>query len=287
MFHKETIQLIECPRDAIQGIKSFIPTAKKITYINQLMESNVFDCIDFGSFVSPKAVPQMQDTVQVLEGLEKKNDTKLLAIIANERGAEIAKPLPNIDFLGYPFSISETFQQRNANSTVEQSFQRIEHIKNIMVGGRQELVVYISMAFGNPYNDPWNTDLVLDWIEKLSALGISRFSIADTTSEATPESIKMLFTLIKHTFPKLEFSIHLHSRAENALLKIEAAYGAGCCIFEGAVMGFGGCPFAQDDLVGNIPMEMLLHRFKTLNENEMQALLAGFQELIATGTRIS
>lgn len=287
MFHKETIQLIECPRDAIQGIKSFIPTAKKITYINQLMESNVFDCIDFGSFVSPKAVPQMQDTVQVLEGLEKKNDTKLLAIIANERGAEIAKPLPNIDFLGYPFSISETFQQRNANSTVEQSFQRIEHIKNIMVGGRQELVVYISMAFGNPYNDPWNTDLVLDWIEKLSALGISRFSIADTTSEATPESIKMLFTLIKHTFPKLEFSIHLHSRAENALLKIEAAYGAGCRIFEGAIMGYGGCPFAQDDLVGNIPMEMLLHRFKTLNENEMQALLAGFQELIATGTRIS
>lgn len=287
MFHKETIQLIECPRDAIQGIKSFIPTAKKITYINQLMESNVFDCIDFGSFVSPKAVPQMQDTVQVLEGLEKKNDTKLLAIIANERGAEIAKPLPNIDFLGYPFSISETFQQRNANSTVEQSFQRIEHIKNIMVGGRQELVVYISMAFGNPYNDPWNTDLVLDWIEKLSALGISRFSIADTTSEATPESIKMLFTLIKHTFPKLEFSIHLHSRAENALLKIKAAYGAGCRIFEGAIMGYGGCPFAQDDLVGNIPMEMLLHRFKTLNENEMQALLAGFQELIATGTRIS
>lgn len=287
MFNKETIQLIECPRDAIQGIKSFIPTAKKITYINQLMESNVFDCIDFGSFVSPKAVPQMQDTVQVLEGLEKKNDTKLLAIIANERGAEIAKPLPNIDFLGYPFSISETFQQRNANSTVEQSFQRIEHIKNIMVGGRQELVVYISMAFGNPYNDPWNTDLVLDWIEKLSALGISRFSIADTTSEATPESIKMLFTLIKHTFPKLEFSIHLHSRAENALLKIEAAYGAGCRIFEGAIMGYGGCPFAQDDLVGNIPMEMLLHRFKTLNENEMQALLAGFQELIATGTRIS
>ncbi len=287
MFHKETIQLIECPRDAIQGIKSFIPTAKKITYINQLMESNVFDCIDFGSFVSPKAVPQMQDTVQVLEGLEKKNDTKLLAIIANERGAEIVKPLPNIDFLGYPFSISETFQQRNANSTVEQSFQRIEHIKNIMVGGRQELVVYISMAFGNPYNDPWNTDLVLNWIEKLSALGISRFSIADTTSEATPESIKMLFTLIKHTFPKLEFSIHLHSRAENALLKIEAAYEAGCRIFEGAIMGYGGCPFAQDDLVGNIPMEMLLHRFKKLNENEMQALLAGFQELIATGTRIS
>src|SRR5690606_31705064 len=282
MSNKETIQLIECPRDAIQGIKHFISTEKKINYINQLIDSNLFYCIDFGSFVSPKAVPQMQDTVQVLEGLEKKNDTKLLAIIANERGAEIAKPLPNIDFLGYPFSISDTFQQRNANSTIAQSYQRVEHIKNIMASGKQELVIYISMAFGNPYNDPWNTDLVLEWIEKLSALGISRFSIADTTSEATPESIKMLFTLIKHTFPKLKFSIHLHSRAENALLKIDAAYEAGCRIFEGAIMGYGGCPFAQDDLVGNVPMEMLLRRFGKPNESKIQTLLTEFQELIAT-----
>ncbi len=284
MSNKETIQLVECPRDAIQGIKHFIYTDKKITYINQLIDSNLFYCIDFGSLVSPNAVPQMADTIQVLEGIEKRNDTKLLAIIANERGAEIAKPLDKIDFLGYPFSISETFQQRNANSTVEQSFQRVEQIKNIMASGKKELVVYISMAFGNPYNDLWNKDLVLKWIEKLSSLGISRFSIADTTSEASPDNIKMLFTLIKHTFPELQFSIHLHSRAEESLLKIEAAYEAGCRIFEGTIMGYGGCPFAQDDLVGNIPMEILLRRFKNPNEDKIQALLAKFQELIVTET---
>src|SRR5690606_35585647 len=178
-----------------------------------------FYCIDFGSFVSPKAVPQMQDTAQVLENIENKNETKLLAIIANEKGAEIAQAYDKIDFLGYPFSISETFQQRNANSTVAQSYQRVEHIKNIIASGKQELIVYISMAFGNPYSDLWNTDLVLEWIEKLSELGISRFSIADTTSEASPERVKILFTLLKHTFPELEYSIHLHSRAENAMLK--------------------------------------------------------------------
>ncbi|RZF60315.1 beta/alpha barrel domain-containing protein [Sphingobacterium corticibacterium] len=280
MSNKETIQLIECPRDAIQSIKHFIPTEKKINYINQLIDSNLFYCIDFGSFVSPKAVPQMQDTAQVLENIENKNETKLLAIIANEKGAEIAQAYDKIDFLGYPFSISETFQQRNANSTVAQSYQRVEHIKNIIASGKQELIVYISMAFGNPYSDLWNTDLVLEWIEKLSELGISRFSIADTTSEASPERVKILFTLLKHTFPELEYSIHLHSRAENAMLKIEAAHEAGCRIFEGAIMGYGGCPFAQDDLVGNIPMEMLLHRFKNPKGNKIQGLLTEFQNLI-------
>ncbi len=280
MSNKETIQLIECPRDAIQAIKHFIPTEKKINYINQLIDSNLFYCIDFGSFVSPKAVPQMQDTAQVLENIENKNETKLLAIIANEKGAEIAQAYDKIDFLGYPFSISETFQQRNANSTVAQSYQRVEHIKNIIASGKQELIVYISMAFGNPYSDLWNTDLVLEWIEKLSELGISRFSIADTTSEASPERVKILFTLLKHTFPELEYSIHLHSRAENAMLKIEAAHEAGCRIFEGAIMGYGGCPFAQDDLVGNIPMEMLLHRFKNPKGNKIQGLLTEFQNLI-------
>jgi len=280
MSDKQAIQLIECPRDAIQGIKHIISTEKKIAYINLLMDSHLFDCIDFGSFVSPKAVPQMADTARVLEGIEKKGNTKLLAIIANEKGAEIAQQLDKIDFLGYPFSISETFQQRNANSTIAQSFQRVEGIRNIMRKGKQELIVYISMAFGNPYKDAWSTDLVLEWIEKLSQLGVTRFSIADTTSEAYPESIKMLFTLIKHTFPALEFSVHLHSREENALLKIKAAYEAGCRIFEGAIMGYGGCPFAQDDLVGNIPTEMLLREFKNPKDEKIQALLTGFQELI-------
>lgn len=284
MSDNGTIQLVECPRDAIQGIERFIPTEKKIAYINQLIQSNLFDCIDFGSFVSSKAVPQMGDTAQVLEGIEKKNETKLLAIIANERGAEIARPLDKIDFLGYPFSLSETFQQRNANSTIAQSYERVKNIRNIMVSGKQELIVYLSMAFGNPYGDSWSSDIVLEWIEKLSELGVSRFSIADTTSEASPESIKMLFTLIKHTFPEMEFSIHLHSRVEKALSKIETASEAGCRIFEGAIMGYGGCPFAQDNLVGNIPSEMLLRRFKKLKEDKIQGLLEGFQGLIIDET---
>lgn len=222
----------------------------------------------------------MQDTAEVLEGIEKNNKTKLLAIIANEKGAETAKLLDKIDFLGYPFSISETFQQRNANSTIAESFQRVKNIQNGLVSGKQELVVYISMAFGNPYGDPWDTDLVLEWMEKLFGLGISRFSIADTTSEASSEDIKMLFTLIKHTFPNLDLSLHLHSRPENALLKIEAGYEAGCRVFEGAIMGYGGCPFAQDDLVGNIPTEMLLRRFMNVDEDKIQRLLGGFQEMI-------
>jgi len=281
MSASERIRLVECPRDAIQGISHhFIPTEKKIGYINQLIRSHAFDCIDFGSFVSPQAVPQMQDTARVLEGIEKSSQTKLLAIIVNEKGAESAKSLDKIDFLGYPFSISETFQQRNAHSTVEQSFQRIESIKNRMASGKQDLVVYISMAFGNPYGDPWSMELVLGWMEKLSELGISRFSIADTTSEASPESIKMLYTLVRHTFPDMELSLHLHSRPENALLKIEAGYNAGCRTFEGAMMGYGGCPFAQDDLVGNIPSEMLLRRFRNMDDNKIQTLLDGFQGMI-------
>lgn len=280
MSDNGTIQLVECPRDAIQGIRPFIVTAKKIAYINQLIQSNLFDCIDFGSFVSPNAVPQMQDTAQVLDGIVKNDTTKLLAIVANEKGAEIAVARDKIDFLGYPFSISETFQQRNANSTIAQSYQRVKNINHIMASGKQELVVYISMAFGNPYNDPWNNNLVLGWIEKLMNLGVSRFSIADTTAEASPENINMLFTLIKQAFPETEFSIHLHSRAENALLKIETAYDAGCRIFEGALMGYGGCPFAQDNLVGNIPSEKLLYQFKDTKEKTVQALLEGFQKLI-------
>ncbi len=280
MSNNGNIVLVECPRDAIQGITHFIPTEKKIAYVNQLIHSHEFLCIDFGSFVSPKAVPQMQDTIKVLEGIKKNGTTKLLAIIANEKGAEIAAPLDKIDFLGYPFSISETFQQRNANSTVEQSLRRVENIKDYMASGSQELVIYISMAFGNPYGDPWSMDVVLEWMERLSDLGITRFSIADTTSEASPEDIRMLFTLIRHTFPALELSLHLHSRLENALLKIEAGYEAGCRIFEGALMGYGGCPFAQDALVGNIPMEMLLRSFRHTDEQKIQGLLEGFQRLI-------
>jgi len=274
------LHFVECPRDAIQGISHFINTEKKITYINKLIASNFFEYIDFGSFVSPKAVPQLQDTAAVLEGLDKVNSTKLLAIIANEKGAEIGIQYDKIDYLGYPFSISETFQKRNTNSTVEESFIRVQHIVDILAQSTQQLVIYISMAFGNPYGDKWHPDLVVHWIRKLSALGIKRFSIADTTSEASPEQINDLFLMLFKQFPTLDFSIHLHSTIESALLKINAAYKAGCRRFEGAFLGYGGCPFAKDDLVGNIPTELLLDRFNITNAFEMTKLMDSFQNLI-------
>ena len=281
MWSKEDhIRLIECPRDAIQGIPHFIPTAKKIDYINLLFDSGLFFCIDFGSFVSPKAVPQMQDTIRVLDGIEKKNSTKLLAIVLNEKGAEIARPLDKIDFLGYPFSISETFQQRNANCTIQESFERVKAIRDMVEQGRQQLVIYISMAFGNPYADPWSTELVLTWIERLAALGVRHFSIADTTGEASAEDVGIVFQWVKATFPDLLFSIHLHSRPESAVLKIEAAYEAGCRTFEGTFLGYGGCPLAQDDLVGNIPTEFLLNQFEYSHEVDIQILQRAFQHLV-------
>lgn len=276
------INLIECPRDAIQGISHFIATESKITYINKLLKSNLFEYIDFGSFVSAKAIPQLQDTMAVLEGLDKVNKTKLLAIIANEKGAEIASNLHKIDYLGYPFSISETFQKRNTNVGVEESFLRVKNIVDILSHTSQEPVIYISMAFGNPYGDEWNMDKVVYWIEKLAALGIKRFSIADTTSEAVPNQIEELFSNLYKRFTTLDFSIHLHSTAESSLSKINAAYDAGCRRFEGAFLGYGGCPFAKDDLVGNVPMELLLDRFNLSNAEEMTKLMSSFQNLIKT-----
>ncbi len=277
------VQLIECPRDAIQGITHFISAEKKISYINNLIASNLFEYIDFGSFVSPKAVPQMQDSLAVLQGLEKVNDTKLLAIIANIKGAEIVSKLPKIDFVGYPFSISETFQRRNLNATIAESYIQVESTMNLLSSNTQELVIYISMAFGNPYHEKWSKDLVLSWIEKLSNLGIKRFSIADTTSEAYPEQINTLFKELYINFPKLDFSIHLHSKVEDCLLKIEAAYEAGCRRFEGAFLGYGGCPFAKDEMVGNVPMELLLDRFRMSSpQSDMTKLMDDFQYLIKT-----
>ena len=277
------VQLIECPRDAIQGITHFISAEKKISYINNLIASNLFEYIDFGSFVSPKAVPQMQDSLAVLQGLEKVNDTKLLAIIANIKGAEIVSKLPKIDFVGYPFSISETFQRRNLNATIAESYIQVESTMNLLSSNTQELVIYISMAFGNPYHEKWSKDLVLSWIEKLSNLGIKRFSIADTTSEAYPEQINTLFKELYINFPKLDFSIHLHSKVEDCLLKIEAAYEAGCRRFEGAFLGYGGCPFAKDEMVGNVPMELLLDRFRMSSpQSDVTKLMDDFQYLIKT-----
>lgn len=281
MYNKEQVTLVDCPRDAIQGILYQIPTEKKIAYINQLIKSQVFDCIDFGSFVSPKAVPQLSDTQAVLEGLEKDDQVKLLAIIANKRGAEIGSEMEKIDYLGYPFSISETFQKKNTNASIAQAYEAVKEILGIMGRNeKQELVVYISMAFGNPYGDHWDMDLVSEWIYNLNAIGVRNFSIADTTSEATPESIKDLFHKITKEFTDIPFSAHFHSPIESALLKVDAAYSAGCRRFEGAVLGYGGCPFAKDELVGNIPSELLVDRFNKANFDTMSGLMQGFQNLI-------
>ncbi|WP_254526753.1 MULTISPECIES: hydroxymethylglutaryl-CoA lyase [unclassified Sphingobacterium] len=281
MYNKEQVTLVDCPRDAIQGILYQIPTEKKIAYINQLIKSQVFDCIDFGSFVSPKAVPQLSDTQAVLEGLEKDDRVKLLAIIANKRGAEIGSEMEKIDYLGYPFSISETFQKKNTNASISQAYEAVKEILGIMGRNeKQELVVYISMAFGNPYGDHWDMDLVSEWIYNLNAIGVKNFSIADTTSEATPDSIKDLFHKITKEFTDIPFSAHFHSPIESALLKVDAAYSAGCRRFEGAVLGYGGCPFAKDELVGNIPSELLVDRFNKANFDTMSGLMQGFQNLI-------
>lgn len=281
MFNNDQVTLVDCPRDAIQGIQYQIPTEKKIAYINQLIKSQVFDCIDFGSFVSPKAVPQLSDTEAVLAGLEKDDKVKLLAIIANKRGAEIGSEMQKIDYLGYPFSISETFQKKNTNASIAEAYETVKEVLDIMSkNAKQELVIYISMAFGNPYGDHWDMDLVSEWIYNLNAIGVKNFSIADTTSEATPESIKDLFHKITKDFEDIPFSAHFHSPIESALLKIDAAYSAGCRRFEGAVLGYGGCPFAKDELVGNIPSELLVDRFNKANFDTMSGLMEGFQNLI-------
>lgn len=280
MYNNNNVSLVDCPRDAIQGIKNQIPTQKKIAYINQLIESKLFDCIDFGSFVSPKAVPQLSDTVEVIKGLEKNDQVKLLAIIANIRGAEIGSKIDKIDYLGYPFSISETFQKNNTNANIAQAFETVKEMVDIINKGNQELVVYISMAFGNPYGDHWDMDLVSQWVSNLKNIGVKNFSIADTTSEANPESIYDLFHKLTKEHEDISFSVHLHSPVESALLKIDAAYAAGCRRFEGAILGYGGCPFAKDELVGNIPSELLVDRFGKGSFEDVSKLMQGFQNLI-------
>ncbi|MNK12892.1 Hydroxymethylglutaryl-CoA lyase YngG [compost metagenome] len=253
--------LTECPRDAMQGIKDWIETSDKINYLNDLLKCG-FDTLDFGSFVSPKAIPQMQDTAKVLEGLNA-SDTKLLAIIANERGAEEASRFERIEFLGYPFSISETFQLRNTNATIEESLKRVEAIANICHKENKQLVLYLSMGFGNPYGDAWSPDLIATWSERLTQLfEVSRLSLSDTIGSATPELVNQVFSTISSEFSNIQISAHLHTLPENATKLTEAAYAGGCRYFEGAIKGFGGCPMAKDDLTGNMPTERMLDWFK-------------------------
>ena len=272
------LKLIECPRDAMQGWKNFIPTENKIEYINQLLKVG-FDTIDFGSFVSPKAVPQMADTKKVVEQLNtKKTKTKLLAIIANVRGAQEAAEFNKINYLGFPFSVCPTFQMRNANSTIEESLERVKEIKTICDKNQKELVVYISMAFGNPYGDLYNEEIVLKWIKKIAGEGIGIISLADTVGIANASQVSSLVNKVISRFPGLGTGVHLHSTNLNWQQKIDAALQNGCIRFDGALKGYGGCPFAEDELVGNMDTELMIPYFKQLgfleNINETELLKA-------------
>jgi len=252
------IKIIECPRDAMQGIDTFIDTQKKINYINKLLQVG-YDTIDFGSFVSAKAIPQLKDTEEVLRALDLSNTkTKLLAIVANTRGAEDATKFNEIDFLGFPFSVSETFQIRNTNSTIEQSLFRIEEIQNLCLKNNKKLVVYLSMGFGNPYGDKWNADIVISWAEKLKNLDVSIMALSDTVGVSNPENISLLFKDLIPEFPSVEFGAHLHSTPQTATEKIISVLKSGCNRIDSAIHGFGGCPMATDDLTGNIATETLL-----------------------------
>lgn len=261
----ENVKITECPRDAMQGLHDFIPTEQKIGYINTLLTCG-FDTIDFGSFVSPKAIPQMRDTALVLDGLND-STSKLLAIVANERGANDAAAFERINYLGYPFSVSEEFQKRNTNATIDESFERVERIQEIATKSNKELVLYLSMGFGNPYGEEWHPDLVTAWCEKLyTKLDVKIQALSDTIGAGTPEIVSSLFETLIPSLKNVAFGAHLHTVPENATQLVEAAYTAGCRRFDGAIKGFGGCPMAKDDLTGNMPTERMLGWF---NDNQI------------------
>ncbi|WP_047547082.1 hydroxymethylglutaryl-CoA lyase [Psychroserpens sp. Hel_I_66] len=266
------VKIIECPRDAMQGIKDFIPTEKKVQYIQSLLRVG-FDTIDFGSFVSPKAIPQMVDTTEVLSQLDlSKTTSKLLAIIANTRGAADACQHPEIDYLGYPFSISENFQMRNTHKTIAQSVVTLSEILELANKHNKEVVVYISMGFGNPYGDPWNVDIVGEWTERLSKKGVKILSLSDTIGSSDPENIDYLFSHLIPQYSNIEFGAHLHTTPTTWHEKVDAAFKAGCFRFDGAIQGFGGCPMAKDELTGNMPTEKLLSYFTSSKHNNLNAM---------------
>ena len=257
----KSIKIIECPRDAMQGIKAFIPTEEKVAYIQSLLRVG-FDTIDFGSFVSPKAIPQMQDTAEVLAQLDlSQTSSKLLAIIANTKGAELASQHKEIQYLGYPFSISENFQMRNTHKTIAESLVTLDEILTIANATNKEVVAYLSMGFGNPYGDPWNVEIVSEWTERLSNMGVKILSLSDTVGSSTPDIIEYLFSHLIPQYSQIEFGAHLHTTPDKWFEKVNAAYKAGCLRFDGAIQGFGGCPMAKDDLTGNMPTEKLLSYF--------------------------
>ncbi|HQW91514.1 MAG TPA: hydroxymethylglutaryl-CoA lyase [Ferruginibacter sp.] len=271
----KNVKLVECPRDAMQGWPHQVPTQKKIEYINALLKVG-FDTIDFGSFVSPRAIPQMADTKEVIQKIKSQNSkTKLLAIIANERGAQDAVVFDEISYLGFPFSVSETFQMRNTNSSIIQSMVRVEEIQDLCIKNKKELVVYISMGFGNPYGDVYNEAIVFDWVNKLVDMDIKIISLADTVGLATKEQVYQVTKYLVDSLPETEIGVHLHSTPANWKEKVDAALQAGCMRFDGALKGIGGCPMADDELVGNMDTELMIPYFaekKLLNNLDMDAL---------------
>ena len=268
----DLVKVIECPRDAMQGIKQFIPTEKKVQYIQSLLRVG-FDTIDFGSFVSPKAIPQMLDTAEVLAQLDlSKTKSKLLAIVANLRGAQDACQHPEIDYLGYPFSISENFQMRNTHKTIAQSVDLLNDILNTADQANKKVVVYISMGFGNPYGDPWNVEIVGEWTEKLNKMGVEILSLSDTVGTSNPENIDYLFSNLIPKYQNIEFGAHLHTTPSTWFEKVDAAYSAGCRRFDGAIQGFGGCPMAKDELTGNMPTEKVFSYLTTKKAHDLNAM---------------
>lgn len=263
----QQVKIIECPRDAMQGIKEWIPTEKKVQYIQALLRCG-FDTIDFGSFVSPKAIPQMRDTEEVLSKLDlSTTKSKLLAIVANLRGAQDAVKFPEIDYLGYPFSISENFQMRNTHKTIAESVALLQDILDLAKSNNKKVVAYLSMGFGNPYGDPWSVEVVAEWTEKLAAMGVEIISLSDTIGSSTPEIITYLFSNLIPAYPQIEFGAHLHTTPDSWQEKVHAATQAGCRRFDGAIQGFGGCPMAKDDLTGNMPTEKLLSYFNSTKQD--------------------
>jgi hydroxymethylglutaryl-CoA lyase len=264
------VKLIECPRDAMQGIHEFIPTSLKIEYIQSLLSVN-FDILDCVSFVSPKAIPQLRDSAEVLNGLDLSNTkTELLAIIANTRGAREAITHEKITYLGFPFSVSQEFQKRNTNSTMEESFDRVKEIQELCERGGKRAVVYISMGFGNPYGEEWNEEIVEHWVDKIQSLGIEKISLSDTIGVAKPKNISTLFSHLIPRYSNIDFGAHFHTRPNEWKEKIDAAYESGCLRYDGAIKGYGGCPMADDELTGNMPMENLVHYFDGIEDMKIK-----------------
>ena len=283
--YKSSIKLIECPRDAMQGLHDFVPTALKAAYINLLLQVG-FETVDFGSFVSPKAIPQMRDTEEVLGNLDlSATKTKLLAIVANLRGVTDAVQHQPIDYLGFPFSISETFQQRNTNTSIAQSLHTVEEMLTLCGKHQKTAVVYLSMGFGNPYGDEWNIEILEKWADELVSRGVKILSLSDTTGIATPEQIKSILPVLVNKYPQAEIGLHLHSTPADRLAKIEAAYAAGCIRFDSALKGYGGCPMATDDLTGNMATEEVISFLENKGEN-LGLDLAKWQEAMLFSGKI-